>query len=147
MTVVVDASVAVKWLLAEPESPLARALAASGEDVVAPDMVLAECANVAWKRARRGEIDADQARAAVAAWPRWFRELLPAADLVDEAFALACGLDHPVYDCLYLAAAIRHDISLVTADRRLIARLADSPWQARILDLARLPASLGGRPG
>ena len=42
MTVVVDASVAVKWLLAEQDSPLALALAASGEDFLAPDLVLAE---------------------------------------------------------------------------------------------------------
>ena len=55
--------------------------------------------------------------------------LADASDLVDrvepdrhlqaEALALACHLDHPVYDCLYLALARREAATLITADRRL----------------------------
>jgi predicted nucleic acid-binding protein len=36
-----------------------------------------------------------------------------------EALALACHLDHPVYDCLYLALARREAAQLLTADQRL----------------------------
>ena len=60
--------------------------------------------------------------------------LADAADLVDqiepdrhlqvEALALACHLNHPVYDCLYLALARREAAFLLTADQRL-QRLAD----------------------
>lgn len=60
--------------------------------------------------------------------------LADARDLVDqidpdrhlqvEALALACHLDHPVYDCLYLALARREAAVLLTADQRL-QRLAD----------------------
>jgi predicted nucleic acid-binding protein len=39
-------------------------------------------------------------------------------------------LRHPVYDCFYLALAEREDATLVTADRRLIGRLAGSRWEA-----------------
>lgn len=41
-----------------------------------------------------------------------------------EALALACHLNHPVYDCLYLALARREAALLLTADQRL-KRLAD----------------------
>jgi len=51
------------------------------------------------------------------------------------AFALAHELDHPVYDCVYLALAEVEDARLVTADRRLLARLRGSAWQ----ELARPP--------
>ena len=60
--------------------------------------------------------------------------LADAADLVDqiepdrhlqvEALALACHLNHPVYDCLYLALDRREAAFLLTADQRL-QRLAD----------------------
>ncbi|MEB3297655.1 MAG: hypothetical protein VKL23_08995 [Cyanobacteriota bacterium] len=33
--------------------------------------------------------------------------------------ALACHLNHPVYDCLYLALARREAASLISSDRRL----------------------------
>ena len=57
------------------------------------------------------------------------RSLSRAVELVDviepdrqlqaEALALACHLDHPVYDCVYLALARREAALLVTADKRL----------------------------
>jgi len=36
------------------------------------------------------------------------------------AAALAADLDHPIYDCIYVEAAIRNDGELITADRRLV---------------------------
>ena len=47
MTRVIDASVACKWFFNEPLSAEARRLAASDATFVAPDMILAECANAA----------------------------------------------------------------------------------------------------
>jgi predicted nucleic acid-binding protein len=41
-----------------------------------------------------------------------------------EALALACHLDHPVYDCLYLALARREAAVLLTADQKLMALAA-----------------------
>jgi predicted nucleic acid-binding protein len=57
--------------------------------------------------------------------------LAAAAELIDhiepdrhlqvEALALACHLNHPVYDCLYLALARREAAAVLTADKRLMA--------------------------
>jgi predicted nucleic acid-binding protein len=46
--------------------------------------------------------------------------------LVESAIGISLALRHPVYDCLYLACAVRLGTRLVTADQRLIAAVADS---------------------
>jgi len=43
----------------------------------------------------------------------------PDRQLQAEALALACHLNHPVYDCLYLALARREAATLISTDRRL----------------------------
>ena len=48
MRVVVDASVALKWVFDEPESEAAVAL--RDEELVAPALWLAEAANALWRR-------------------------------------------------------------------------------------------------
>ena len=61
--------------------------------------------------------------------------MLPLAPLAARALAIAAELRHPAYDCFYLALAEVRDLKLITADRRLVARLAESPWQERCLRL------------
>jgi predicted nucleic acid-binding protein len=125
MTLVVDASVAAKWLIEEDDSELARRLLVAGERLVAPDILLAEIANVAWRKHRTGQATAEQAHA----MPQSLRlapvELVPTPALVDRALAIAFGLDHPIYDCIYIACAETHGARLVTADVRLLRALKD----------------------
>ncbi|MFH0341407.1 MAG: type II toxin-antitoxin system VapC family toxin [Chromatiales bacterium] len=45
--IVVDASVACKWYLDEPDCDAARALVTAKTELIAPDLILAEFANVA----------------------------------------------------------------------------------------------------
>ena len=56
---VIDASVAVKWVVPEPGSGHAEILIDHG--LVAPDLIYAECANVFWKKVRRGELTENEA--------------------------------------------------------------------------------------
>jgi len=112
-----------------PDSAAAIALLAGDEPLVAPDLVVAEVTNVAWKLVRAGEISVEHGARIAAAVPAAFSALVGAARLSARAFALAHELDHPVYDCLYLALAEVEDIRMVTADRRLLARLRGSAWQ------------------
>ena len=53
MTLVVDASVALKWVIEEDDSDGRASAAAFGEPLTAPDFLATECANVLWARARR----------------------------------------------------------------------------------------------
>ncbi len=120
---VVDASVAVKWLLIEEGRPAAMALLAGSQPLVAPDLVLAEAANVLWKVARRGA-DPAAMRDGLRRLPALFDRLLPLRGLEAAALELALAHGHPAYDCFYLALARREGAPLVTADARLAARFA-----------------------
>ena len=135
MTLVLDASVACKWFFDEPLSAAARQLATSDIDFAAPDILLAECANVAWLRSRRELVPRAQAQAFLKSLPQWFNSFAPSGRLHEAAFAMACELNHPVYDCLYLALADREQTRMITADRAFFGRVADSPWKHRIESL------------
>ena len=53
---VIDASVAFKWLVEEDDSALAIGLLGH-EDLLAPGLILAEVGNALWKRILRGEMN------------------------------------------------------------------------------------------
>ena len=118
---IVDASVAVKWFTAEALHEEARALLTGSEPLLAPDVLAAEFANAMWTKVRQQEIEeTDAVRAIAAVSGRGQPQLERSAPLVPRAFELASALDHPVYDCVYLALAEALDTVLVTADRRFV---------------------------
>lgn len=135
MTYVVDASVAVKWFVEEPGSAAASALLASGEVLLAPDLVLMEASNTAWKKVTRGEMTQEQGAAMVRALPLYFDRLVHTEALVVRAYALAQQFAHPIYDCLYLALAEREEVRLITDDQRLIKAVARTEFRKRVRSL------------
>jgi predicted nucleic acid-binding protein len=128
---VLDASVAIKWVLDEAGDAEARAIIDRRERLIAPDLITAELTNVAWRRFLKGDIGLRQALLIPLEVPRIFAELFALPPLAVRALEIAAELRHPAYDCFYLALAESEDAPLVTADRRLIARLAGTPWEAR----------------
>jgi predicted nucleic acid-binding protein len=119
MSLVLDASVVIKWFVEEPLHAHARHLLEIGESLHAPDLLVAEVGNVAWKKAIRGEIGADQARAIALALRELPLALHASGELMDRAMQMALAVNHPVYDCLYIACAEMLDGTLFTADERL----------------------------
>jgi predicted nucleic acid-binding protein len=120
MTWVVDASVAVKWFVDEVRSAEARAVLASGQPIIAPDLIIPETCNAAWKKVRRGDISLEQGEAMVRALPLSFDRLAATAPLSERALELARRFDHPAYDCFYVALAESESAVLVTDDDKLI---------------------------
>jgi predicted nucleic acid-binding protein len=141
---IIDASVALKWALPEAGSDRARDLLAN-EVLAAPELLAIECANVLWAKARRKQISAADAQGALAGILAAPVTLLASAALTAQAQDLALALDHPAYDCLYLATAIAERATLVTADEVFVkVVLAHGAYSSgiRLLLSARRPREL-----
>ncbi len=136
-TLLIDASIAVKWVVAEDGTEEALALR-PGNKLIAPDLLVVECANILWKKVQRKELRKDVALLAARLLQGAEIELLPCRSLLEAAYRLAVELDHPAYDCLYLALASEHHCKFVTADDRLVRRVRQrkrSPLCDRIIAL------------
>lgn len=137
---VVDASVALKWFKDEAGSTSARALLAA-EPLIAPELILAEVLNAAWKASRLGLMTGAQVERIADGLPSFVSRIVPLAPLAVAAARLACRLDHPIYDCFYLALAQREACSMVTADARLARKVLRTEWEGLVfaLDADRNP--------
>ena len=118
-TLIVDASIAVKWVIQEDGSDAAVGLR-SHFRFAAPDLLIAECSNILSKKVQRGELMRDEAMMAGRLLERSDIELLPMRSLLEETTVLAIDLGHPAYDCVYLALARKRQSRFVTADKRLL---------------------------
>ena len=144
---VVDASVAIKWVVREQDSGLACALLDDCR-LYAPDLLVAECSNILWKKARRGELSTEHGMLAAQLLEAADIEVLPTRHLLQAATRLALDLDHPAYDCLYVALAVGRGCPLVTADERLRQRVEaheDDRLAGAVLSLRQ--AAARQRPG
>jgi len=122
---VVDASVVLTWLRNETDAAWARALVRQpGTGLLAPELLLSECANVLWRIQRRGEATLEHVTGlldALMAYPLAI-EAIPRA-VHGHALRLAAAMAHPAYDCLYLALALDQEAALATANRRFAAAI------------------------
>jgi predicted nucleic acid-binding protein len=145
MGYVIDASVAVKWFVAEDGAEEAAALL-EGHRLAAPDLLVVECANILWKKARRSELSAELAMLAGRALERLEIELVPMRQLIARSLELALELDHPAYDCVYLALAVMHGLSFVTADEKLVRKIGHSRARRLGFSVLSLPEAAAMRP-
>lgn len=118
--VVVDANVALAWVLEEQGTSAARALFEGAATLWAPEFLVVECGAVLATKHRRNELTAVEARAYLTAIAEAPIGWLPDYPLALEAQPLALRIGHSAYDCLYLAAAIVHGGSLATLDARFV---------------------------
>ena len=139
MRYALDASVALKWELPEPDSDKANQLRDDFRnrvhDLIAPDTFILEIAHGLTKAERQGRIsDAEKL---------WLDAMTTCPDLHSfqslmlRAVQMARLARIGVYDCLYVALAEREGCDLVTADDRLVRSL--QPIFPFISPLASLP--------
>jgi hypothetical protein len=142
LALVVDASVALKWVLQEPDSRFADALVRTEADLLVPDFWLGEATNVLWLQVRRKLFSPEEAREGLAI----LRDLIqptPTAGMNLHDVALEIGLEigHSTYDTLYLAFAVAMGASgVVVADRPFVRAMQAHPDPALAAMLIPLDA-------
>ncbi|MGH7961946.1 MAG: type II toxin-antitoxin system VapC family toxin [Candidatus Binatia bacterium] len=124
-TRVLDASVAVRWIVPEEGSEEAARLLDQPIAWIAPRLMLTEAASALRRKVTgeglRVELAAQAVEALVQAVTDGVIRLADDEDLVLAALMLALTSGHKVPDCLYIALAERQGAGLVSADRRLTA--------------------------
>lgn len=141
---VVDASVAVKWVVDEEGTDEALTILGNAR-LYAPDLLIAECANILWKKVRLNELSEDEAMVGAQVLEQGEIELLPTRHLLGSATALAVELDHPAYDSLYLALALERGWQFVTADKyfkRKVSEHRSERFSNMVLSLPEAVAAL-----
>ena len=138
MTVVADASLALKWVLPEEHTEDALALwdewQDTGELIIAPPIFRPEVTNALHQLVRRGHIGRSDAAEMLDSLISLVESREP-LELYGRALILAGELGlSAAYDALYLALAESEGCELWTADRRLVrsvrARFPLARWLA-----------------
>ena len=137
--IVIDASVAVKWLIDEPDSTSAdRLLPRYAGAIAAPDLLLIETAGALVRQCNTGAFSAPTFESVLAEWQLLWANFIDArrTDLSDmvNAARMAVELGHPVKDCVYLGLAIELDAALVTADAKFRSRALRLHPRIELLD-------------
>jgi predicted nucleic acid-binding protein len=136
--IVIDASVAVKWVLDEQDSDPAARLLRGPETLLAPELLLVEGAGAITRAFRQGRVTVARVNEAFETWVRGLEEgsveLVPNAFDLRRAAALSCDLRHPLPDCLYLALAERLGCELLTADATFARRAPAAYPNVRLFD-------------
>lgn len=139
-TISIDASVAIKTLVEEVGSEQARAVIAAHDMIIAPAHAYAEISEILYRKSISGVIDRLQALKALKQLPIVFT-LAPLDTIMAEAFDIACDLRHSVYDCLYVATALKFGTQLVTADLRLLRKTSGTRFSGIVISLESFSSS------
>lgn len=135
MLLVVDASVAVKWLVAEENSDLARRVLHSDHELLAPRLMASEVGNALSRKVRMGQLERERAAVIAAAIPEIVDAWADDEVIVPDAIRLSVALDVPIYDCVYLALALHEGGILVTADIRFVNAVAQTEHREDVISL------------
>ncbi len=140
---VIDTSVAIKWIVDEDGSDDADLL--RNADMAAPALLRIEAGNVLRTIAARQDLSVTAAIDLFLLLQTAPVTIVDAdEDLERRALELALELQHPAYDCVYLALAERMDRRLVTADRRFLRSLSGTAHTHRGVELADIRKALPG---
>ena len=133
--VVVDANVAVKWLVEEEQRQEAARLLQDESELHAPRVLATEVANALLQKVERGEIETTAAGALADSVQRLPLYWADDEETIADAVRIAIELDHAAYDCMYLALALRLGARLVTADMKFVRRVAPTAHGGAIVAL------------
>ena len=141
---VIDTCALVKLVIPEDYSEIVSAIAelhrASRIQLIAPEFILLECANVLWKYTRRHNAPIPDMISAFEILRRLDVRLIPQDSLIEDALKFALDVGTAVYDARFCVAAERSRSELITEDTKLIGGLAGTEVRTVTLQAWTPPA-------
>jgi len=131
---VLDASVVVDCVAPGIDSSSSamrtmRRLSSESADLIAPRLLLTECANALLTGVKRGKWSGAAADLAYGFLVKLPFRLADDAQHMDRAWELSRRYDnHPIHDMVYVAVAEAASTTLITADSNLRSRLSHLAW-------------------
>ena len=136
MKVVVDASVAAKWLVDEEGSELADTLLSGNFEIFAPRLMASEVGSALRHKVRMGKLEVDGVGELAAQISDFTVTWADDEEFAAEAARLALTLQSSVYDCIYLALAHSERAKLITEDKRFLNAVARTEHGGMVTTLA-----------
>lgn len=128
MPIILDASVAIKLVVAEPGSAQARAVILDEDERVAPDWMMTEVASALANKVRHEGLSIPRAEAALDAIPHFVDQTVNTQKLLPQTVKLSAEIGHALYDCLYLVVATQVGGRVITADKNFHAKASRSGY-------------------
>jgi predicted nucleic acid-binding protein len=129
MSLVIDASVAVKWYFPEAFAEESQALLSQGKRFLAPDLLLTQVSTVLWRRVRTNLITHEEAQRVLRNLRALPLHLVPSDRLLPDALEIATLTTRTLTESIYFALALRERAPLVTADRRWYGLVTTGPMK------------------
>ena len=136
---VIDASVAVKWLVPEIHAERSMRLLKENHGLMAPDLVFAEIGNVLLKKSRMGEIETEAALEMLTDFKGIPLQIYKTDALLEFAWDIAGTYNRSFYDSLYIALSMKTACRMVTADLKLFNSLKTTSVSKHILWVGDIP--------
>lgn len=139
---IIDASVAAKWYFLEQWHHDARQYLLPQHNLLAPDLLKIEFANILFKKENNHEIDAIRSDNLLQHFlQKSTIKYVSTEGLLSRAHEIAREISHPVYDCIYLALAEQENAEMVTADQKFYKRVKPSQFSSFLRWLEISPQS------
>lgn len=119
---VIDASITIKWLHKEENTEIALSLLDQINDgeiiALAPNLIIYEIASALIRGIRKPLVEAQMAVDSLAVI-KW-QIIMPTSDLIKDAMQFAAERPQiSLYDATYIAVALHHSATVITADKKL----------------------------
>jgi predicted nucleic acid-binding protein len=128
MKLVIDASVAMAWFVRQSGQTDCLWMLEDVHELLVPDLVYPEVANGIWRLVRGNILKREQGLQIVGQMTQTMDRVFPCAALIQSAMEISLELNHPAYDCFYLALAAKEEIQMGTLDMRLLNKLKQTPY-------------------
>lgn len=115
------------YALLKVEGQYDQAIAAleTAEQIVVPDSLFAELGNVVWQWIQFRQLPLEIGLEVLEDAEALVDKIIPSAYIREVALELAVRANHPFYDALFIAAAIREQVQVITFDRKLAEKYPD----------------------